>query len=97
MLALGAAVIFNLVGALVMDLLSQGKGIVLVAMVLTMLLSLLPLLWVPDPTAWIRENPLSLGVIILIAAYMRQRYKGNWPLLAVAVILGVAQILISFF
>ena len=55
MLALGAAVVGSRLGALVMDLLSQGKGVVLVAMVLTMLLSLLPLLW---GSSWIETRSL---------------------------------------
>lgn len=95
-IALIVAVAFNLAGALIMDLFGQRDGAVLGAMGLLMLLGALPLLWVPDRTAWIRENPLTLGIIILLAGYMRQRYNKTWPLLAVAIILGAAHILISF-
>lgn len=90
------AIAFNLAGALTMDLFGQRDGAVLGAMGLLMLLGALPLLWVSDQTAWIKENPLTLGIIILLAGYMRQRYQKTWPLLAVAIILGAAHILVSF-
>jgi hypothetical protein len=96
MLALAAAVVFNLAGALVMDLFGRRDGAVLGAMALLMFLGALPLLWVPDREAWVRENPLTLGVVILLAGYTRQRYDKTWPLIAAAVILGAAHILISF-
>lgn len=96
-LALIIAVAFNLVGALVMDLFSQRDGAVLGAMGLLMVLGALPLLWVADQAAWIRENPLTLGFILILAGFLRQKYNRTWPLFAVAAILGAAHILISFF
>jgi hypothetical protein len=64
---------------------------------MTVLMSLgaLPLLWVSDPAAWIRENPLTLGAILLLAGFLRQRYVKTWPLYAVALVLGGAHLLIS--
>jgi len=94
-LALGVVVVFNLAGALVFDLFSLRDGAVLGAMGLMMLLSALPLLWVPDQAAWMRENPLTYGVIILISASIRYRYRLTWPMYAVALILGAAHILAS--
>jgi len=94
--ALTVAVACNLVGALVMELFGQRDGAVLGSMSLLMWLGMLPLLWVPDKAAWIRENPLTFGVIILLAGYTRQKYRLNWPLYAAAIILGAAHILISF-
>jgi len=94
--ALVVVVVCNLSGALVMELSSQRDGAVLGSMGLLMLMGTLPLLWVPDKIAWIRENPLTLGVIILLAGYMRQKIQKNWPLYTVAIILGAAHILISF-
>jgi hypothetical protein len=96
MLALAVAVVCNLAGALVMDLSGRRDGAVLGAMALLMALGALPLLWVPDQEAWVRENPLTLGVVILLSGYVYQQYNVRWPLYAVAAILGAAHILISF-
>ncbi len=93
--ALVVAIGTNLAGALVFDLFSRRDGAVLGAMGLLMLLGTLPLLWVPDQAAWMRENPMTFGVVILLAGYVRQRYSRNWPLFAVGLILGAAHILIS--
>lgn len=95
-LALAAVVVFNLAGALVFDLFTMRDGAVLGAMGLMMLLSALPLLWVPDQAAWIRENPLTYGVMILISASIRYKYRLVWPMYAVGLILGAAHILASF-
>ncbi len=86
----------NLLGALVFDLSSRRDGWMLGAMAVLMLLASLPLLWVPDEEAWIRENPLTFGGILLLAGYLRQKYLKTWPLVAVALILGSVHILISF-
>lgn len=94
--ALAAAVLFSLIGALVMDLFSQRDWMVTGAMGILMLLGSLPLLWVTVKTAWIRENPLTFGVLILIAGYFRPKFKTSWPIFAIALILGAAHILISF-
>jgi hypothetical protein len=94
--ALIVAAVFNLAGALVMDLYGQRDGVVFGSMVLLVGLMMLPLLWVPDKTAWIRENPLTLGAILIIAASMRHLYQQKWPLFVVAGILGGAHLLISF-
>ena len=94
--ALIAAIVFNLLGALVMDIFTQRDGAILGAMTLLMLFGSLPLLWVPEKTAWIRENPLTLGAIIILTGYLRQKFLVRWPLIAIAIILGAAHILISF-
>lgn len=94
-LALLAAVGGNLLGALLMDLFGLRDGSTLGAMSFMLLLCMLPALWVPDPDAWMRENPLTFGVVVLLAAFMRYRLRGVWHLYAVAAILGAAHILIS--
>lgn len=94
-LALIVMVVFNLAGALVMDLYGRRDGAVLAAMGLLMLLSSLPLLWVGDRAAWMRENPLTLGFTVILAAYVLPGSKRSWPLFAVAAILGAAHILAS--
>jgi hypothetical protein len=96
MVALIVAVAFNLAGALVMEYYSRRDGVVLGSMALLMLLGALPLLWVADKTAWMRENPLTFGFIIVLAGYMRLNYNRNWPVYVVAIILGAAHVLISF-
>lgn len=96
-LALIAVVACNLIGALVMDLFSNRDGAVLGSMSLLMLLSMLPLLWVPDQTAWILQNPLTFGIVLILVGYLHSKIRQNWPLFAVAAVLGCTHILISLF
>ena len=95
--ALIAAIACNLIAALVMDLFSNRDGAVLGSMSLLMLLSMLPLLWVPDQTTWIRANPLTFGIVLILAGYLRWKMRRNWLLFVVAAVLGGAHILISLF
>lgn len=90
-----AAAAFNLLGAIVLELSGNRSGAVFGAMVLVIVLSLLPLAWVADAESWLRENPLLGGILILTTSSMRSRLKSGWPLYAVALIMGGAQILIS--
>ena len=65
------------------------------AMILLMALMALPLVWVADRAAWMRENPLTMGFILILAAQLRPMYRSRWPLFAVALILGLAHVLVS--
>ena len=89
------AIFMTLAAAGVVEWTGDRSGVVLGAMIVMLAGYLLPLLWVADAGAWLRENPLIGGIILLIAAFFRSRYQANWPLYVVAVILGGAHLLIS--
>jgi hypothetical protein len=94
--AAAVAVAFNLAGAIVMELMGDRSGAILGSMCVMFAGYLLPLFWVSDPDAWLRENPVNSGILILIAASLRSRFKSNWPIYVVAILIGGVHILISF-
>jgi hypothetical protein len=94
-LATGLAVTLNVSAAFIMERAIRGRGLVLLSVSLLIAASLLPLLWVTDADAWLRENPINAFIVILAAAWSTQG-RPRWPILAVAGILGAAQIAISF-
>jgi hypothetical protein len=95
-LATGVAITLNLASALIMERAISGRGIVLFGVGLVITATLLPLLWVADSEAWLRENPVNGFIVILVAAWSMQG-RPRWPILAVAGFLGAAQIAVSFF
>jgi len=94
--AAAVAVAFNLAGAIVMELMGDRSGAILGSMCVMFSGYLLPLFWVSDADAWLRENPVNGGILILIAASLRGRFKSNWPIYVVAILIGGVHILISF-
>lgn len=94
--AAAVAVVLNLAGAVVVELLGDRNGSVIGSMSLMIAGYLLPLLWVAGSETWLRENPVNGGILILIAASLRSRFRSDWPLYAVAIIMGGVHILISF-
>lgn len=89
------AVILTLAAAVVMEFSGDRSGVVLGAMSVMLAGYLLPLLWVPDAEAWLRENPVIGGIIILIASVYRTQSNKAWPIYAAAAIFAAAQILVS--
>ena len=90
------AIALNLAGAVIMERAIQGRGTVLFSFTLLIAASLLPLVWVADANAWLRENPINGFILILIAAWTT-RGRPRWPVLAAAGILSAAQLAVSFF
>lgn len=95
MVAFLLMVIFNLGGAVILDVSNRSLPKVTGAMLLLCLLMALPLLWVPDGTAYLRENPLTFGAILLIAAYLPNISGRTWALYLLAFIMGLLHIEIS--
>ena len=79
-----------------MEAVTRTGGAVFGAVCILILAALLPLFWVPDSSAWLRENPINAGIIVIAASYIYQRIKKRWVLFATALILGAAQIGVSF-
>jgi len=94
-LATGVALATNVIGALIMEAALRTGGLVLLGVGLVIGAVLLPLLWVSDAQAWLRENPINAFIVILTAAWSSQG-RPRWPILAVAAILAAAQILVAF-
>jgi hypothetical protein len=90
------AIALNLIGAGIVEAITRTGGAVFGAVCILILAALLPLLWVPDSAAWLRENPVNTAIIIFAASYIYQRSKKRWVLFATALILGIAQIGVSF-
>ena len=88
-------VIFNLAGALVLDISKRSLPKVTGAMLLLVALMALPLLWVPDGPAYVRENPLTFGAFLLIVGYLPNLSRRTWVLYLMALILGLLHIGIS--
>ena len=94
-LATGIAVALNLAAAVIMERAVRSGGIVLLGMTLLVGATLLPVLWVADPEAWLRENPVNGFIVILVSAWNARQLR--WPILAASSIMGAALIAISFF
>jgi hypothetical protein len=95
---LAMAVMFStqVVASLIIDVLLEARGTAFMLMALLIGAALLPLLWVPDGAVWLRENPLLGGVFVVVLAGWYQTGRARWPMFAVAGILAVAQVLVSF-
>jgi hypothetical protein len=94
-LATGVALATNVVAALIMEAALHTGGLVLLGAGLVIGAVLLPLLWVADPQAWLRENPVYAFIVLLTGAWSSQG-RPRWPILAVAAILAAAQLLVAF-
>jgi hypothetical protein len=94
-LATAVAIVANLAGAVIMEAAVRTGGLVLLGTALLVGAVLLPLLWVAEPAAWLRENPINGFIIILTAAWSTQG-RPRWPILAVAGFLAGAQLLVAF-
>jgi hypothetical protein len=86
----------NLLAALIMEVGTRSGGAILGAMLILVASVLVPLLWVGDAAGWLRENPVSGGIIILIASIWIARGRSRWYLFLVALVLAVAQVAVSF-
>jgi hypothetical protein len=95
-LAIAMMLAANLIAALLIELTFERKGALLLAIGIAAAGILLPLFWVANPAEWVRENPLSTSVVLLIAAMYQERPHGRQALLGVAFLLAVAHIGISF-
>jgi hypothetical protein len=96
-LALAVLLTGHLIGGLVIDRMLNARGTAFMLMALLTCATLLPMLWVGDPRAWLRENPLVGGVFIILLAGYYQPGRTLRPLYLVAGILAAAQIAVSFF
>jgi hypothetical protein len=95
-LALGVLLAAHLAAGLLIDWLMGTRGLAFLLMTGLIAATLLPLLWVPDGRAWLRENPLIGGIFVVIFAGWYHTGRPRWPLYVVAAILAVSQILVSF-
>jgi hypothetical protein len=95
---LALAVLFgtHLAAGLIIDRAMNARGTVFLLMVGLIAATLLPLLWVADGRAWLRENPVIGGVFVILLAGWTQTGRSRWPMYVVAAILAAAQILVSF-
>jgi hypothetical protein len=89
------ALVANVLAALIMEATVRTGGLVLLGAGLVIGTVLLPLLWVGDPQAWLRENPIYVFIVVLTAAWSTQG-RPRWPILAVAAILSAAQLVTAF-
>jgi hypothetical protein len=69
-----------------MDYAMGSSGTVTAATTILIGATLLPLLWVGDGEAWLRENPVNAVLVLIAGLYARQR-NVRWPVFAVALIL----------
>lgn len=95
-LATAVLITANLVAAIIMEVVTRSGGAILGAMLTLVASVLVPLLWVDDASGWLRENPVSGGIIILIASIWIARGRSRWYLFLVALVLAAAQIGVSF-
>jgi hypothetical protein len=95
-LATAVLITANLVAAIIMEVVTRSGGAILGAMLTLVASVLVPLLWVDDAAGWLRENPVSGGIIILIASIWIARGRSRWYLFLVALVLAAAQIGVSF-
>jgi hypothetical protein len=96
-LATGITLAANLAAAVIVDRAARLGGAVVLGTGVLIATVLVPMLWVPDPAEWVRENPINAFIIILAAAgWTTNGRRPRWPVLAVAGILGAAQIAVSF-
>jgi hypothetical protein len=95
-LATGIALVANLAGAIIMEAAVRTGGLVILGTGMLIGAVMLPLLWVSEAEAWLRENPINAFIVILTAAWSTQG-RPRWPILAVAGILSLAQLLVAFF
>jgi hypothetical protein len=94
-LATALLVAASLAGAVWMDYAMSSSGMVTAATTILIGATLLPLLWVGDGAAWLRENPVNALIVLIAGLFARQR-SVRWPVFAVALILSAAMIWISF-
>lgn len=95
-LALAVLLAAHLAGGLIIDRAIGARGTAFLLMAGLIAATLLPLLWVADGRAWLRENPLIGGVFVVILAGWYQTGRVRWPLYVAAGILAAGQILVSF-
>ncbi len=95
-LATAVLITANLVAAIVMEVVTRSGGAILGAMLILVASVLVPLLWVDDASGWLRENPVSGGIIILVASIWIARGRSRWYLFLVTLVLAAAQIGVSF-
>lgn len=95
-LALTVLIGAHLAAGLLIDRLVGARGAAFLIMAGLVAATLLPLLWVPDGRAWLRENPLVGGIFVVILAGWYGTSRPRWPMLVAAGILAAAQILVSF-
>jgi hypothetical protein len=94
-LALGVQIGSSVAAALIMEAVTKSSGVVVLSMGLLCAAVLLPLLWVPDAAAWLRENPINTSILVILAAWIgKGRFR--WSLLAGASVLAAAQVIVSF-
>ncbi len=95
-LATAVLITANLVAAIIMEAVTRSGGAILGAMLTLVASVLVPLLWVDDAAGWLRENPVSGGIIILVASIWIARGRSRWYLFLVALVLAAAQVAVSF-
>jgi hypothetical protein len=88
--------VMNLLAAVLVEILTPMGGAVIGSTVIVILSVLLPLLWVEDGAAWLRENPINVGFLIILASYVVRKKASAWVLYVIALILAAVQIGISF-
>jgi hypothetical protein len=88
--------VMNLLAAVLVEILTPMGGAVIGSTVIVILSVLLPLLWVEDGAAWLRENPINVGFLIILASFVVRKKASTWVLYVIALILAAAQIGISF-
>lgn len=88
----------NLTAAAIMEIFAHTRGKAIIPMAMLAASAILPLLWVKDIEGWLRGNPISVSIIIVITAYWYAtgRERPVWPVYLVGTLLAAAQIALSF-
>jgi hypothetical protein len=86
----------NVVACVLVEVAVRSRGVILGLGLLLLVAVLLPLLWAPDATTWLRENPYFGGVLVAMGFYWRQAARSRWVFVLAVVVLSVIQIGISF-
>jgi hypothetical protein len=95
LLAVALLIGAHLVAGLIIDRMMAARGTAFLLMALIIGSTFVPLLWVPDGAAWLRENPPLGGIFVVILAGA-QPGRARWPHYVAVGILAVAQIAVSF-
>jgi hypothetical protein len=86
----------NVVACVLVEVAVRSRGVILGLGLLLLVAVLLPLLWTPDATTWLRENPYFGGVLVAMGFYWQQAARSRWVFVLAVVVLSVIQIGISF-
>jgi hypothetical protein len=93
----GAAILIlaNLLAAIVIEVAVRTNGVTVASAIILILGHLIPLLWEPDPGAWLRENPVNVFLLLVLSLWAKPR-NCWWLMPLVALILAAIQIAVSF-